>query len=273
VTEVEPVTPAETPDPAESARPRRSKRRRIASLGVLVASLGTIGTLYAGFAPAASSASNDDPAIQQGRQLFLQGCASCHGLNAEGGERAPSLIGVGGAAVDFQVGTGRMPLQQHGPEAPRKTPVYDQAQIDDLAAYVASLGAGPAVPTNLDYQSADVAYGGALFRTNCAQCHNFAGSGGDLTYGKYAPSLSDATPRQIYEAMITGPENMPVFGDKEITPPQKLAIINYIKTIKAEPNPGGAGLGRVGPVTETAVAWLVGIGGLVIITMWIGSKA
>ncbi|MGN6473811.1 MAG: cytochrome bc1 complex diheme cytochrome c subunit [Mycobacteriales bacterium] len=270
------MTPGETAEPTvpSETRTRRSRRRKIASLGVLVAALGTVGTLYAGLAPAASSASNNDPAIQAGRQLFLQGCSSCHGLNAEGGAKAPSLIGVGAAAVDFQVGTGRMPLQQHGPEALRK-PVnkYNDLQIQQLATYVASLGVGPAIPTNLDYQSADVAYGGALFRTNCAQCHNFAGSGGELTYGKFAPSLSDATPKQIYEAMITGPENMPVFGDKQITPPQKLAIINYIKTIKAEPNPGGAGLGRVGPVTETAVAWLVGIGGLVIITMWIGSKA
>ncbi|HWC34283.1 MAG TPA: c-type cytochrome [Mycobacteriales bacterium] len=266
------MTPVETVEPQPTVG--RSRRRKIASLGVLVAALGTIGTLYAGFAPAASSASNDDPAIQAGRQLFLQGCASCHGLNAEGGVRAPSLIGVGAAAVDFQVGTGRMPLQQHGPEALRK-PVnkYSETQIQELATYVASLGAGPAIPTNIDYQSADVAYGGALFRTNCAQCHNFAGSGGALTYGKFAPSLSDATPRQIYEAMITGPENMPVFGDQEISPAQKLAIIAYIRDIKTEPNPGGAGLGRVGPVTETAVAWLVGIGGLVIVTMWIGSKA
>ena len=267
------MTPAETPEPAAAAsRARRFSKRRIASLGVLVASLGTMGTLYAGFAPAASSAANNDPTIQAGRQLFLQGCASCHGLNAEGGVRAPSLIGVGAAAVNFQVGTGRMPLKVHGPEAPRKVPSYTDEQIEQMAAYVASLGAGPAEPTNLDYQSADVAYGGALFRTNCAQCHNFAGSGGALTYGKYAPTLSDATPKQIYEAMITGPENMPVFGDKEITPAQKLAVIKYITEIRDQPNPGGAGLGRVGPVTETAVAWLVGIGGLVIITMWIGSK-
>jgi ubiquinol-cytochrome c reductase cytochrome c subunit len=281
VTEVEPVNSPEnvtaTPQPtathAEPGKIGRSRRRKVASLGVLVAALGTMGTLYAGFAPAASSASSTDPAIERGHQLFLHGCSTCHGLNAEGGVRAPSLIGVGAAAVDFQVGTGRMPLQQHGPEAHRKPPVYSETEIQDLATYVASLGAGPAIPEGLDYQSADVAYGGALFRTNCAQCHNFAGSGGALTYGKYAPTLSDATPRQIYEAMITGPENMPVFGDKQITPAQKLAIINYIRTIKTQPDPGGAGLGRVGPVTETAIAWLVGIGGLVIVTMWIGSKA
>jgi ubiquinol-cytochrome c reductase cytochrome c subunit len=261
-----------SPDaPAEATR--RRSRRRFAHLGIVVAALGTIGMLYAGFAPAHSAAANSDPGIQQGRQLFLKGCASCHGLNGEGGTTAPSLIGVGPAAADFEVATGRMPLQQHGAEAPSKPNKYTDAQTELIAAYVGSLGPGPAIPTDLNYQSADVAFGGALFRTYCAQCHNFAGSGGALTYGKYAPSLSDATPKQIYEAMITGPESMPVFGDQEITPAQKLAIIKYIRVIKTEPNPGGAGLGRVGPVSETVVAWLVGIGGLVIVTMWIGSKA
>jgi ubiquinol-cytochrome c reductase cytochrome c subunit len=245
----------------------------MAKIGIVVAALGTIATLYAGFAPGKSSAANSNPAIQKGRQLFLLGCASCHGLNAEGGVSAPSLIGVGAAAVDFQVGTGRMPLQAHTTEAQRKKTRYSDADIELMAAYVASLAPGPAIPTNLNYQSADVAFGGALFRTNCAQCHNFAGSGGALTYGKYAPSLSSSTPKQIYEAMITGPESMPVFGNQQITPSQKLAIISYIRTIKTEPNPGGSGLGRVGPVSETAVAWLLGIGGLVFVTMWIGSKA
>jgi ubiquinol-cytochrome c reductase cytochrome c subunit len=262
-----------TSDAPAEASARRSMRRRLAKAGVVVAALGTIGMLYAGFSPSRSSAANANPAIQQGRELFLQGCATCHGLNGEGGTTAPSLIGVGAAAVDFQVGTGRMPLQQHTTEAPSKRNRYSDTQTEQLATFVASLGPGPAIPTDLNYQSADTAFGGALFRTNCAQCHNFAGSGGALTYGKYAPTLSDATPKQIYEAMITGPESMPVFGDQEITPAQKLAIIKYIRVIKTSPNPGGAGLGRVGPVSETVVAWLVGIGGLVIVTMWIGSKA
>jgi ubiquinol-cytochrome c reductase cytochrome c subunit len=251
----------------------RSRRRRIAKFVLLIVALGMMGLLYSGLQPARSSAANSSPAIERGYQLYLHGCSSCHGLNGEGGTTAPSLIGVGAAAADFQVGTGRMPLQDHGPQAPAKRNKYNFAQTEEIAAYVGSLGPGPAIPVNLNYQSADVAFGGALFRTNCAQCHNFAGSGGALTSGKYAPSLSAATPKQIYEAMITGPESMPVFGDQQITPAQKLAIIDYIRTIKTEPNPGGAGLGRVGPVSETVVAWLVGIGGLVIITMWIGSKA
>jgi ubiquinol-cytochrome c reductase cytochrome c subunit len=241
-------------------------------LGLVVVGLAAMGTLYAGFAPHGSAGTNTAE-IQKGRQLFLHGCTPCHGLNGEGGTLAPSLIGVGAAAVDFQVGTGRMPLQTHGAEAPRKKPVFSEHDTELMAAYVASLGPGPAIPTNLSYQSADTAFGGVLFRTNCAQCHNFAGSGGALTYGKFAPTLSDATPKQIYEAMITGPENMPVFGDQQITPSQKLAIINYIQDLKSEPNPGGASLGRVGPVSEGVVGWLVGIGVLVFFTMWIGSKA
>src|SRR4029077_1330821 len=132
------------------------------------------------------------------------------------------LVGVGEASVDFQVGTGRMPLQHHSAQAPRKTPVMNSTQIHQLAKFVATLGpGGPAIPDVTGYQNADVAYGGALFRTNCAQCHNFVGAGGERTYGKYAPSLIDATPTQIYEAMVTGPANMPVFGDKTITPEQK----------------------------------------------------
>jgi ubiquinol-cytochrome c reductase cytochrome c subunit len=250
----------------------RPRRRRIANIGIVIVALGLIGMLYAAFAPSRSAAANPDPAIAQGRALFLQGCASCHGLNGEGGATAPSLIGVGSAAADFQMATGRMPLKDHYAQADTKPPQYDNAQIEEISAYVGSLGPGPAIPTNLNYQSAALAFGGELFRTNCAQCHNFAGSGGALTSGKYAPSLSSATPKEIYEAMITGPESMPVFGDAQVSPAQKLAIINYVRTIKTEPNPGGAGLGRVGPVSETLVAWLVGIGVLVVVTMWIGSR-
>ncbi|HET6815646.1 MAG TPA: c-type cytochrome [Mycobacteriales bacterium] len=251
------------------------RRRQLASMAFIAVALGTVGTLYAAFAPTGEASTSADPAVQRGQALYARGCSSCHGLNGEGGQRAPSLIGVGAASVDFQVGTGRMPLREHGPEAPRKRPSYDEQQILDLAAYVASLGAGPSIPSfsSADWQKADTAYGGALFRTNCAQCHNFAGSGGALTFGKYAPSLSKATPKQIYEAMITGPENMPVFGDKEITPDQKLAIIKYVRTLKTQGNPGGFSLGQIGPVPETMVGWLVGIGLLVLVTLWIGARA
>ena len=74
--------------------------------------------------------------IEEGRQIFLKGCSSCHGLNAEGGQIAPSLIGVGAASVDFQVGTGRMPMADMSTQAMRKPPVYNAEQTAQLAAYV-----------------------------------------------------------------------------------------------------------------------------------------
>jgi ubiquinol-cytochrome c reductase cytochrome c subunit len=251
------------------------RRRRLASAAIVLVALGLLTLLYSALAPRGTAASSTDPDLEAGRNLFSKySCASCHGLSGEGGQRAPSLIGVGEASVDFQVGTGRMPLQHHSAQAPRKQPVMDEAQIHQLAKYVASLGpGGPPIPDVTGYQNADIAYGGALFRTNCAQCHNFVGAGGELTYGKYAPSLAEATPTQIYEAMVTGPENMPVFGDRTITPEQKLAIVKYVDSIRAQADPGGAGLGRIGPVSETLAGILVGLGGCVIASLWIGTRA
>jgi ubiquinol-cytochrome c reductase cytochrome c subunit len=248
-------------------------RRRAAGLAIVVVCLGLLTLVYAAIAPRGSAASSTDPDVAAGQALFQKSCASCHGMNAEGGQRAPSLIGVGAAAVDFQVSTGRMPLQHHGAQAPRKRPSFDERQTQQLAAYVQSLAPGPKIPNVDGWEKTDVAFGGALFRTNCAQCHNFVGAGGALTYGRYAPALTNATPTQIYEAMITGPENMPVFGEKTITPAQKLAIINYVKTVQHEANPGGAGLGRIGPVSETLVGIIVGLGLAVLATPWLGTRA
>ena len=268
------------------------RRRPWAGYAVVLVALATIGVVYAGLSPRSAEATDSKAAAQDlanGRQLFNVNCATCHGLNAEGTRDAqghpiaPSLLGVGAAAVDFQVSTGRMPAQNPGPQIPRKTPVTAfnpkvnpnaQKNIQDLAAFVASLGGGPAVPSKeeVDPAGADMALGGSLFRTNCAQCHNFAGEGGALTYGKYAPPLLESTPTQIFEAMETGPQAMPVFNNNTITPEQKRAIIAYILKTRSEPNPGGNGLGRIGPVAEGLAGWLVGIGLLVLAAMWITAK-
>jgi ubiquinol-cytochrome c reductase cytochrome c subunit len=222
------------------------------------------------------SAAERAATIEEGKQLFLKGCSSCHGLNAEGGEIAPSLIGVGAASVDFQVGTGRMPMADMSQQAMRKAVVYTPEEINALATYVASLAPGPEVPNEemLNYErDGSVAEGGELFRTNCAMCHNFAAQGGALTQGKYAPTLMGVTPTHIYEAMITGPQSMPVFSDKTITPEEKLSIIKWIKAAEAEPQIGGAALGRVGPVTEGLLAWTLGIGLLIGVAVWLAMKA
>ena len=256
---------------------RAVRRHRFSAYLVVFVALAIIGAGYAAFAPSGQAQSNapDADLIAKGNALFLQGCSTCHGLSGQGSTVAPSLIGVGAAAVDFQVGTGRMPLTLRGPEAPRKPQKYNQADIDALAAYVQSLGGGPLQPTadELDTSGADIAEGGELFRTNCASCHNFVGRGGALAHGLYAPSLTNTTPKHIYEAMQTGPSNMPVFGDKALTPEQKRNIIAAIVALRNQTDPGGHPLGRIGPVPEGLVGWLAGIGVLVLAAVWIGARA
>lgn len=262
-----------------------STRRRhpLAGFVVLLMGLVVAGGLYAAFAPksatAAEATAND---VEAGRELFLVGCASCHGINAsgietkKGGNYGPSLIGVGAAAVDFQVGTGRMPMAQTAPQAPAKKPEYTKEETKQLAAFVASLAPGPAIPdgryTDIDKATVeDIRQGGELFRSNCTACHNSVGAGGAMPGGKYAPSLVGVSPRHIAGAMITGPQQMPVFSDDVITPEDKRNIIAYIKTVQNQPNYGGLGGGGLGPVVDGMFIWIIGIGGLVIASIWIGA--
>jgi ubiquinol-cytochrome c reductase cytochrome c subunit len=256
----------------------RQRRRKVAPALLLLACLGLTGGAYAAFAPspqAEASTAVSAKSIKDGRALFLRNCSSCHGLNAEGSSDAPTLVGVGAAAVDFQVGTGRMPAANDGPQVEQKPVEFTADEIAALAAYVASLGPGPAIPDAeaLDYADADAAQGGAIYRTNCSMCHNFAGSGGALTKGKFAPSLNGVSAKHIYEAMLTGPQSMPVFGDGTMKPQDKKQILKYLKTIEKQPNPGGAALGKIGPVTEGAVGWIFGLGALIACAVWLGAKA
>ena len=257
----------------------RYRRHKAAAPLLLVVALLAIGTTFSVASATVKQAPNTyarSAAIDEGKQIFLKGCSSCHGLNAEGGAIAPSLIGVGAASVDFQVGTGRMPMADMSTQAMRKTPVYNAQETAALAAYVASLAPGPTVPedSTLNYErDGNTAQGGELFRNNCAMCHNFAGQGGALTQGKYAPTLMGVEPKYIYEAMITGPQSMPVFSDKTITPAEKLSIIKWLKAAEKEPNLGGASLGRVGPVTEGLLGWVLGLGLLIGVAVWLATKA
>jgi ubiquinol-cytochrome c reductase cytochrome c subunit len=260
---------------------RLSRYRRHKAVGpsLLIFALLAIGTTFsvANATTTAQTTQADRSAlIEEGRQIFLKGCSSCHGLNSEGGAIAPSLVGVGAASVDFQVGTGRMPMADMSTQAARKAPLYTPEETAALAAYVASLAPGPEIPTEaqLNYErDGSTAEGGELFRNNCAMCHNFAGQGGALTQGKYAPTLMGIEPKHIYEAMITGPQAMPVFSDKTITPKEKMDIIKWIKHAESEPNLGGASLGRVGPVTEGLLAWTFGLGILIGVAVWLAMKA
>jgi ubiquinol-cytochrome c reductase cytochrome c subunit len=171
-----------------------------------------------------------------------------------------------------------MPATQTGAQVPQKEPVYTDEEIAALAAFVASLGPGPAIPATEAYDVSkatddEIARGGELFRTNCTACHNFAGRGGALPNGRYAPSLMNSSPRHIYEAMLTGPQQMPVFSDQVLLPQDKRDIIAYVVSLQDQKDPGGFGLGRLGPVSEGLWGWFVGIGALIAVAVWIGAKA
>ena len=254
------------------------RRRPVAGYAALLLGLVVVGLLYGaltragGGAQAAPTSASQD--IGAGKTLFQATCSSCHGLDAQGTSQAPGLVGAGAAAVYFQMSTGRMPAKEVGAENGRGPVKFTEQQIYQIADYVASLGGGPAIPTaeQVSTTGADTALGSNLFEANCAQCHGFAGDGGALTYGKFAPPLTQSTPTQIYTAMLTGPEAMPVFSDGGLSPQAKRDIIAYITQTRVEPNPGGFSLGRIGPVTEGLVIWFGGLGFLVIIALWITAK-
>jgi ubiquinol-cytochrome c reductase cytochrome c subunit len=167
-----------------------------------------------------------------------------------------------------------MPAAEQGAENDRKPQRLNAAQTAEVAAYIQSLGGGPTVPSAAQVSSAgaNLGLGQQLFVADCAACHNFVGAGGALTYGKAGPPLTASTPTQMYEAMLTGPEAMPVFNDLTITPQEKRDIIAYVTQVRSEPNPGGFSLGRVGPVTEGLVAFLGLLLFMVLAALWITAK-
>ncbi|WP_028708146.1 c-type cytochrome [Propionicicella superfundia] len=259
----------------KNRRPRR-RSALIRPLAIVLA-LFVLGLTYAALQPATQSmADGSKDQIAAGKALFTQNCSSCHGLNGEGTSQAPSLIGVGSAAVDFQVGTGRMPMANQGQQAPRKAGTYTSDETAQLAAYVASLGTGTSTPDSGQYNPAgltdeEIARGGELFRSNCSACHNFEGAGGALPEGVSAPSLQGVEAIHIWEAMRTGPGQMPVFGQNTITDEDARAIIGYLTSVEAEPS-GGLSLGGIGPVSEGFWGFIIGIGGLSLFAVWIAAK-
>lgn len=252
----------------------RGLRRRVTTGAVLLGALGAMGGAYAAFAASsgANATTNSAQDIAAGRQLYETSCITCHGANLQGiQDRGVTLIGVGSASVYFQVSTGRMPLAGQGAEAVRKPSKFTETQTQQLAAYVESVGGGPQLPTG-NLRDQNIAAGGALFRLNCASCHGVTGKGAPLSAGKVAPSLNSATDKQIYAAMLTGPESMPVFSDNQLTPTEKRQIIGYIQTLNASRDPGGNGIDRIGPVSEALVIWVAGVGAVMVAILWIGAK-
>jgi ubiquinol-cytochrome c reductase cytochrome c subunit len=263
---------------------RRRLRRRLSAGLLLAAALILAGGLAAVLTPRPQVAVADESSsalLRTGKQLFDTSCVTCHGANLQGvRDRGPSLIGVGEAAVYFQVSTGRMPAVRGEAQADRKDPIFDAAQIDALGAYVQANGGGPTVVRNPDGSVAqqslrgdDVGRGGDLFRLNCSSCHNFTGKGGALSSGKHAPDLGPATEQQILTAMLSGPQSMPKFSDRQLSFDAKKDIIAYVKTVTEERSQGGYGLGGFGPAPEGMAIWIIGMVAIIGAALWIGARS
>jgi ubiquinol-cytochrome c reductase cytochrome c subunit len=212
--------------------------------------------------------------IQAGEELFEQVCSSCHQADAQGGPAAPSLIGVGPATVNFWVTTGRMPAATPlSTEAEPKPPRLNDRQAEEIAAFITSLTpSAPFIPT-VHLKHANLAIGATLFALNCAACHTITGMGDALAFGTYAPTLHHATATQVAEAIRTGPGNMPRFTGN-LSDNQVRDIVAYVtQKIQHPSNPGGFGLGGIGPVAEGFVALLFGVGGLMLVCFWIGDRS
>jgi ubiquinol-cytochrome c reductase cytochrome c subunit len=243
-----------------------ARRRAIRALcGVTLASSAFVGAWRVADA-------QDDP-VAAGQRLFETGCSSCHGLDGDGvDDRGPSLVGVGAASAYFYLSSGRMPTDDPGQQTRRKPPAYDDEEIAQLVDFVASLGPGPPIP-DVDPADGDLAEGQQLYTVNCAACHNSAGSGGALGEAIYAPSLTSATPTQVAAAVRIGPGAMPLFTEESLDDQQLASVLRYIEYLKDPEDPGGASLGRVGPVPEGFVAWVFGIGGVLVAVRWLGAPS
>ena len=250
--------------------------------------LAAVGLLATGSASAASGEPKD-PLAAYGLHLYGQYCLACHGANAGGrlnqtsnstgagpgraqGQQngvAPSLQGVGALAADFYLRTGYMPLRRVGMQ-PRREPVFlGQRQIRALIAYVASFG-GPPIPKPKP-ETGDVSKGLELFTEHCAGCHQVVAQGGVVT-GALPPSLVNATPVQVAEAVRIGPYVMPKFSQRDLTDRQLDSIIRYVEFTKSPSRPGGWGLGFLGPVPEGLVTWFLAIPALILLCLLLGRR-
>ena len=243
---------------------------RLRPYGALVLIVAAVGAWALMVGPATLVAGagqvNQVASLDTGRALYLQGCASCHGSAGHGTPNGPSIVDAGAAGADFELRTGRMPLAAPGMPEVRQPPAYDEAQIEALVAFVASLGQGPAIP-DVVASVGDLARGRQIYIANCAACHGATGAGGTVGGGFVAPGLDLADPRTVAEATVVGPGPMPAFAfDRQ----QLDDLAAYVEELHHPPHPGGLPVAEVGPVAEGFLAFFVGIVTLVAVARWTG---
>ena len=207
----------------------------------------------------------------RGANLYLRDCAWCHGNSLEGTARAPSLVGVGEASTRFYLATGRMPIAAPDELIRRGPPAYPPEEIRAIVDHVVAVGGGPRSPT-VDPDAGDVAQGGELYRLHCGPCHGATGAGFPLLGGRNSPTVWEATPREVAEAIRIGPGGMPVFAPDTLTDEEVDSIVRYVTYLQDPDDRGGYHLFRIGPLTEGVVAWLAGVGLLLLAARRLGGR-
>jgi ubiquinol-cytochrome c reductase cytochrome c subunit len=227
-----------------------------------------------------ASVAPDPDLVRQGADLFQLHCALCHGtqgrgLEGPGPSGGPSLVGVGPASVDFMVRTGRMPMQDQRDPLRRGPSDFSETERAALVAFVSSLapGEGPEIPDVGGWPEADLSAGLAQFTTNCAACHGPTAAGIAVGQNDVSSDLSVAEPIEIAEAIRTGPGVMPVFDDDVMPVDELEATVAWVMHLREREAPGGVSVGRSGPVSEGAVAWIVGLGLLGVVMYLLGERS
>lgn len=213
------------------------------------------------------------PATDLGTQLYRQHCASCHGPQGRGTPLGQSLVGVGAASTDFMLSTGRMPYKDQRSFLLHSPSRFAPHEIRAIVEYVDTFGGnGPPIP---QVGPGSPVQGQRLFQQYCSACHSATGQGGALTGGRIAPSLSQATPVQVAEAIRTGPYVMPLFPESVLSTKDVDDIAAYVDVLqdeRGELDRGGLSFGRVGPFTEGAIGWIGGVLVLVLFARLLGSR-
>ncbi len=213
---------------------------------------------------------------QGGARLYAASCASCHGARAEGTAVAPPLVGKSAADIHFMLDTGRMPAPVAGANEVAREPSFTAIQIDELVRYVQHFSPMRVHTSLPSIAPGDPARGRALFAANCAQCHGAAADGASVGAQDVAPSLRGVSPMQIAEAVRAGPSVMPRFGPDVLSARDVDDVASYVTLVQTHGsaaknfNAGGLSLAHAGPVAEGFVAWLFGIGALVLFVRAIG---
>ena len=190
---------------------------------------------------------------EDGRTLFGDNCAACHGANARGNKGFPNIAespmlwgddpqtvlqtvtaGINGADPNTRVSQ----MLAFGRDG-----MLTQEQVSLLAGFVTSLS-DPAMVT--DKNKEDIAKGKDLFVTNCVACHGKDAKG---LVESGAPNLTDqywiygGSRGDIYQTIFSGRQgHMPSWGAR-LTPAQIKIITLYLLDLRknrAETTAGGA---------------------------------